>query len=472
MSRRRLPHLTAVAVGVLLGGALAPSATAAHDLRATTVNGPGQVYVGSTVHATIKIDNLGDPLIGGYVAQVVLSEDVVIDASDTVVGSVTSDVLGSQTVGCTIPFGLPDVPHVWGLHVMAPGDDDVTNNWNVGPFVNVFYVDLALDDPSPITVAVNAFGPVPDPIPVTVNNVGTPSSIVVFDVEELTPADWLMVDAPNSFAVGGFPGNDVFLRIDHAGLVPGVYTTTLRFRNSYYMDDYEDLDLTLVVGRAVFKPGDKIFGQIAGAGDIDELEFDAVAGMKLVVRVRSSSGDIVPKLSLVDPDGYVDDVVVFKHSKQLVKKLLKAKGSGRYVLRVEGKKGTKGGYAIKTHRKMPKSANAHTRKFKGLGYEEAAVAPALLLPGGTLEYAIAPNSKFEGPLGLSVKLPAGSLMDLSGAMDVLPNGTVKIEGLDNEDACGCFELWIDGFGGGPKEKVKVMVLPTQPQQGKGKVYVD
>lgn len=467
--------VTIVAGALLLAGVtMSSSALAAPpDLRATTVGGPGQVNVDSNVLATIKIDNLGDPITSDYFAEVVLSQDTIIDPTDVVVATLTSDFIGSQSILCYIPNGILDVPHIWGLRVTQIEDTDLSNNWTVGPFVNVQYVDLALDDPSPISVAVNAYGPKPEPIAVTVSNVGTDSSIVVFGVEKLSSADWLTVDAPNSFAVGGLPGNDVFLLIDQFGLAPGVYATSLRFQNSYYEEDYEELDVTLTVGRALFNPGDKIFGQIDGPGDVDELEFDAVLDMKLVLRIRSNSGDLKPKVSIVDEFDTVIDTVTLKHSGKHVKKILKLKGvGGRHVLRIEGAGGTSGGYAIRTHRLMPKRATMHSKKFKGLDSEETAFVPTALLPGGVLEFAIDPNSKFEGPLAIGLSTPGGTMIDLSSAMDTLPSGIVKIEGIKNVDECGCFILSIGGFGGGSKEKVKVMVLPYQPQQGHGKVYID
>lgn len=467
-----LPRLLAGTVFLGSVFASASATAAAPDLRATTVGGPGQVNADSKVLATIKIDNLGDALTGDYLAEVVLSQDLLVDAADPVVATITSDFIGSQSVLCTIPWGMADVPHIWGLRVTIAGDSDVTNNWTLGPFVNVLFVDLALDDPAPISAAVHVGGPTLDAIPVTVSNAGTVGSIVVFAVEKLVPAPWLTINAPNSFAVGGLPGNDVLLMVDHAGLTPGLYSTTLRFQDSYYPADFEDLEVTLTVGSAVFNPGDKIFGQIAGTGDQDRLEFDAVKGMKLVLRIRSSSGDLKPILSVVDPSGDVSDFIKLKHSKKTVKKVLKIKSSGRYALQIEGAPGTEGGYAIRSHRRLPKTATAHVRKFKGLDAGATGIVPTLMLPGGTMEYSVIPNSKFEGPVALGMTIPSGVSLDLSSSLTTTAAGTLLIEGLEVNDDSGEFQLAVGGFGGGAKEKVKVLVLPWQPQQGHGKVYID
>jgi len=473
---RHFPAVRRIAAVVLTGAFLAVSPSWAEvespDLRAASVNGPGQANVDSTVLATINIENLGLPFTGNYVAEVVLSEDLFVDPSDVVVATIIDDFVGPQSVVCSIPYGVPDVPHIWGLRVFHPDDENPANDWTIGPFINILFVDLALDDPAPITAVTQAFGPKLAPIPVRVNNVGTPGGILVFCVEDMTPAPWLTLDPPDSFAVGGLPGNDIFLTVDHAGMLPGTYSTTLRFTNIYHEEDFEDLQVSLDVGPAMFHPGQKIHGQISTPGDEDELVFDGVKGMKLMLRVRSPSGDLKPRISILDGKGTVTSSVTFKHSAKWVKKVLKLTGSGRCSMRVDGVGDTTGHYAILTHRRMPKKGRAHVKKFKGLPVEGEAVAEALILPGGVLEYAIRPNPKFAGPIGLGLMMPSGHPFDLSGAASGTPSGGVIVEGLEIGDECGRVDLSITGFGGGPKEKLKVLVLPWQPQQAKGKIYLD
>jgi hypothetical protein len=483
--------LSGLALSVAILAAPSASATTGPlqpDYAAMFVAGPGQVYADSNVIATVTIWNLGGnpEYWNDYLAEVVLSLDNVIDPTDTVVGSFESNFVGTgYPVSCYVPWGLPDSPHYWGLRITHVFDSDQTNNNLIGPMTNVMYTDLALEDPSPIQAFVRQNEPLLDPIAVRVNNDGTPNSILVFCVEQVDPAPWLVVDAPNSFAVGGIPGNDVFLYLDHKGLLPGTYTTYLKFINTYYPLDFEILEVTLTVGLPKFRAGDRIFGQIGAAGEQDELEFNAVEGMKLVMQVRSTSGDVKPKITVLwkENDDYPEftttsehivDVITLKHSNQLVKKVIKlpAAPEGLFTLRVEGADGTSGGYIIHTKRKMPKRGNSYVQKFKGLAEGETAIAFAHLLPGGMLDFSVDPNAKFEGPLGLGVTTPSGSGINLTGYTQSMPTGDVLVEGIEGGAECGCFDLAFTGFGGGAKEKLRVLVLPYQPPQGKAKVYVD
>ena len=468
------PSLASIARLTLLAALLVAPAgiPGAPDLAALTINGPGQVVAGSDVLATLRIENHGDPLPGNYLAHIVLSEDLVIDGADPVVATLDDDFLGAQSVLCSIPLGLPDIPHTWGLLIQpAAGETELDNNWSVGPLTNVLFVDLELADDAPIEAFVRTGNESLAPIPVTLTNIGTPDSIVVFTSTVLSPAPWLEIDAPSSFAVGGQPGNDVFLEITHDGLAPGTFSTTIRFQDVYHPDDYEDLEVTLTVGPAYFRPGDKIHGQIGTLSDVDELEFDAVEGQKLVLRVNNQKGSLSARISILDEKGTVEASKVFKHKKSgSLKKLLKVKTSGRKTLRIESKKGA-GQYSILTKRRMPKQARARVLKIKGFGPEDSYEATALMLPEGRLDISFEPNAKFTGALTMGLTGPTGSIYDVSGALSD-PGGGLSLEGLENGEACGAFKISLSGFDGGKKSKVKLRLFPWQPQQGKGKVYVD
>ena len=466
---------TLLAPSALLAALMAPSATAseeAPDLKAVFVNGPGQVVADSNVLATLRIENHGAPLVGNYVAHVVLSQDLVIDETDTVVATLDDDFLGAQSVSCHIPHGMPDVQHAWGLRIEpAAGETNLADNWAVGPFTNVLFVDLELVDDAPIEAFVRAADETLEPIPVSLTNVGTPNSIVVFTTELLTPAPWLEIDAPSSFAVAG-QTNDVFFEVSHDGLSPGTYSTTVRFQNVYHADDYEDLSLTLTVGPAYFRPGDKIHGQIGTKADIDELEFDAVEGQKLVIRYKNQKGSLSARISILDEKGTVEASKVFKHKKGgTLKKILKAKSSGRKTLRIESHKGA-GQYSILTKRRMPKEARPRVVKLKGLSEESVVDATMLLLPGGRIDVGADPNASFTGDLGMGLLGPSGFVYDVAGLTLADPSGGFLLEGLEVGNDCGAFKVSLHGFGGGKKAKVKLRLMPWQPQQGKGKVYVD
>jgi len=441
------------------------------DLRATTISGPGQAFAGSNLLATVVIDNIGGPLIGNYTAHVVLSEDLTIDGSDPIVATLNDSFLGAQSVDCALPQDLDDVKHIWGIRIEpAAGEVEVGNNWNVGPFCDVVNVDLELAEPGPIQAFVRTSDESMDPIAVGVMNVGTPESIVVFSTSMLAPVPWLEIDAPNSFAVGGQPANDIFLNVHHAGLVPGDYQTTLRIQNIYHPADFEDVEFQLTVGPSFFRPGDKIFGQIGTTADVDELEFDAVAGQRLVLKVKNDDGSLNARISVLDEKGNVEASKVFKHSKDLLKKILKVKTSGRKLMRIESKKGA-GSYSIQSSRIMPKKAMPRTIKLKGLAEGSTFETKALLLPGSKLDFSVDPKNGFSGALAVGLEGPTGASFDLSGATTFL-SGALAVEGIEADGECGAFEVAVGGFGGGKKEIVKLRIRPWHPQQGKGKVYVD
>lgn len=447
---------------------VAPDAAAQADLKAQLVSGPGIVHVNTKALVTIDVANLGDPLAGDITTEVVLSQDLVIDAGDPIVGSFTDSILGLRTVLCDVPLGLPDVPHVWGLRVLpAPGEVNVADNIVLGLTANVIKVDLALADPAPITVAVNLDDDLLEPIPVTVRNAGTAGGILVFTVEDLGNVPWLTIDPPSSFAIGGETGNDVSLRFDHTALPAGTYSTTLRFESWILAADAEELEVTLTVGPARFIPGDRFQGQISEIGETDEIAVDAVQGLLLKLRLKTQSGNLKPRIEVIDPDGIVEKVIAFKASSEWIERKYKVKRSGDYLLRIRGAGDSLGGYAVRTGRALPKKAHPRVVKVKGPAPAEV---PVLLLPGAYLEFSATPNSAFDGPLSLGLETPSGAMFDITTFARPGPKGGLIVEGLQVTD-CGRYDIRVAGFGGQAGENVKVHVLPSQPQKGKGKIYL-
>ncbi|MFG0317171.1 MAG: hypothetical protein ACF8XB_07860, partial [Planctomycetota bacterium JB042] len=334
----------------------------------------------------------------------------------------------------------------------------------------VYATDLELADPTPIDVFVSQDQGALEPIPVIVENVGTEGSILIFNVVELTPVPWLTVDPPTSFAIAGEDGNEVHLTIDHTQLAQGVHTTTVRFRNFQHPDDFVDLPVTVNVGAARFVPGDAILGQMSTPGDIDEIQFTALEGMKLKLNVKVLAGKLKPLVTVVDPDGAIEKIVKFKGSKSGITKGIKLKRSGEYMLRISGKKDSLGIYQMKTKAKFPKAGRARNLKWKGLPNGDLAVAEALMLPGGTLEFAADPNGVFSGPVTLGLTDPSGAMFDVSSFMTSAASGEVAVEGLPIVET-GAYLITAGGFGGGKKEKLKLAILPFQPPAGKGKIYL-
>lgn len=461
------------AVGAaLIALAGASTAEAQVDLVAQLVNGPGMVHIDQTVLVTINVGNLGDPLVGTYTSELILSDDFEIgDADDLVVATDVSSSFVTRSVQAYIPFGVPDVQHFWALRVTPADGETVTNNNIIfGSAVNVISTDLVLDDPTPIDIFVSESESSLPPIPVVVSNGGTAGSILIFNVFEVTPVPWLSIDPTSSFAIAGQDGNELNISIDHTLLTKGVHTVTLRFRNFQNVNDVHDLVVTVKVGAARIVPGDRVFGLISTPGDVDEVQFTGLEGTRLALTLKALAGNLKTTVTIVDPDGDTEKVLKFKPSKSGTKKVYKLKRSGEYTLQLQGKGTSQGVYQMKTKAKLPKSARARKVKMKGLPVGGSGFADALMLPGGTLEFSADPNSKFIGPVVIGFTDPSGAIFDVSSFQSTAATGEVAVEGLPINET-GRYLISVSGFGGSKKEKVKLSILPFQPPAGTGKIYL-
>ncbi len=465
-SRHPKRLLLVLALAATLGG----QAAAQVDLVADVIIAPGQVHVGNGNLVTVRIENDGTPLVGNYTAHIILSKDLVIDPlTDTVVHTITSNFFGQQSPVVMIPWSMDEGTHIWGLYLeAAPGEVNLVNNWLVGTTVNVFKTDLQIDDPTPVEVFTR-LDEEPPSVLVTVSNIGTPASIVVFTIDPVTPAPWLVIETPSSFAVGGEPGNDVELRFDKTGLPVGSYSTKLRFQNYSNPSDFEELDITLSIGLPDFEPGQRLVGQVSLTNDLDQVAFFGVKGERVRFRVGARSGDIKPRLNIIDPDGITEKVLQFKFSlNKAIRKAHKLKKSGEYTLTIDSDGDTIGGYFVKTGRKLPLKARKRNLTIDNPG--GPAAVEVLILPNAILEFLIEPNGKFAGPLAVGFSTPTGAAFDVSANAVVGPGGEYLVEQLIL-DECGAFKINLAGFGLDPKEAIDVYLLPVQPRLGTGRVYL-
>lgn len=457
----------AAAAAALFGAT--PTAVGQVDLVADSAYGPGRVYLNTSVTVNINVQSIGDPLVGDYVAEVILSNDMVVDAGDTVVATVINDFYGLQTVVASIPSNMQEGIYAWGLRVLpAAGEVSLANNDRLTDPVEVARTEIELEDSGPLQVFVRASDAELATVPVVVNNAGSLGSVLIFTVQDLGAMPWLDIDPLSSFSIAGDPGNAINLTFDHTSLEPGAYSTTLRFTNYNLPSDTQDLLVEFTVGEAFFVPGVKIEGQISSGADVDSMQFDGLAGMRLKLRVKATSGDIKPSATFVDPDGLVEKVITFKHTGKYVTKSYKLQKTGEYTLEMRGATGS-GGYKITTDRLLPKKARHHKQKVTapGGGLAECEV---LLLPGAILEFAAHPNARFAGPLGLGLTTPGGSAFDVGPFASPGDGNDLIVEGIELEDS-GAAVISITGFGADPKAKVTMTMLPVQPEKGKGKIYL-
>lgn len=462
LSTRMLPS----AFAVLLAGA----ANAATDLAPISVVGAGTSYTKAPTLVTVNVANFGDPLVGSYTLEVLLSTDAVIDGSDLTVGTLSTSAIGSVNVPVTLPANALTGLLYWGVRLSnVQGETSTANNASIGTQTYVQSLDLELDDPSPIVFSVRPTDVTTLLDEIKVVNNGSAGSVAVFSVETLSPASWLEFDPPSSFAVAGGNGQAVSIRANYEGLEPGTYTTTLHFESYLDANDFIDLPITLVVGKSKFIPGDRLLGQVGTINDKDEMNFDAVKGEKLVLSFKVKAGNLQPRVEVVNPLGDVESTVDFANG-AILKKVIKLKLSGEYTLRVIAKDGNStGSYLIKSSRKLPKTARARVLKIAKPESGPATVE-VRLLPGATLDFAMSPGKKFAGPATLSFVNPLGNSLDITNNIQPAAAGHVRVEDVETK-MTGSYVIQIAGFGSDPKAKATIRVLPVQPKKGNAKVYI-
>lgn len=467
----RFHSLRTAVLPVILSAAFATHALAdpsTPDLVAVSMVGPGTANLNTQSLVAINVANTGDP-VATYHGEIVLSADATVDGGDYVVGAFDTAVgNGSQVL--TIPADAPTGLQHWGLRIApAAGEVDAADNAVIGTQVYVLSLDLVLADPSPIVFSVRPTDDKELVADVTVTNLGTEGSVLVFSATALTPAPWLEITPPSSFAVAGEDGNAMQLKANYKGLVPGTYSTTLRFQDWAIDSDYEDLEVKLVVGDPKFVIGDRLVGQIATPGDSDDIKFDAIKGLILTLKLAIKSGELAPVVTLIDPDGDVEQTVEFAHASHPQYKTAKLKKSGEYTLKLTDAGDATGAYALKTNRKLPKSAKPRLLNLGNPGGGTSDVE-VRMLPEATLDFSVKPNAKFAGPVLLGFMNPVGGPYDIVANIQNGGNGSLRVEDVELENV-GSYEIQVGGFGGDPKAKAKVHVLPVQPPVGKSKLYL-
>ncbi len=108
-------------------------------------------------------------------------------------------------------------------------------------------------------------------------------------------------------------------------------------------------------------PGQRLWGEV-GPQERLTVVLDGLAGMELTVRARAFRGsDLLPALSLVDPDGVavpLSTVTRESHGgRRVTLRRLTLEQTGLYELAIEGVFGTTGGFDLRTTGRMPRSVS-------------------------------------------------------------------------------------------------------------------
>ena len=437
------------------------------DLVALSVQGPDSAQVGGFAFVNTFIVNLGGPLTGTIDFEILLSEDLVIDASDVVVTQISTGFVGALNNAVTIP-DLPPGKYNWALRVSQTTDEVVTfNNEIVGGQTNLFEIDLCLD--STKAVSASAFKGATNPADhvIEVSNCGSGGSIMIFTATFDPPAPWLKVTPGTSFAVAGGTGQPVSLKFDVTGLEVGEYATQVLFQNFNKPSDFEIVPVTLTIGEARFVPGDTLLGEIE-EGDVDEALFDAVKGMTLSIKFTTTFGNLKPTIDIIDDQNATVKSWKLKSGANKIKKSVKLKKTGTYRLRVTSRKQSLGAYEITTKRNLPKKAEPLVTKATADDSLTADVK-VLSLADATLALVVDPTKKHTGTVDVSVYDPSGLPVDIGAFVTSTKSGGIALSGLPLPDL-GAYIVRVGGFGAAG-EKVKVTTDPTQPAPGAAIVIV-
>lgn len=444
-----------------------PALAQAPDLVALSIQGPGQSQLGASASVNTFIVNLGGPLVGDIEFDILLSQDLTIDESDTVVLEHSTAFVGALNVPVTIPDTLSPGTYNWGIRVKPQATEVTTfNNEVLGGQVDLFLLDLVLDTNAPIAVSTVQGGADPSDITLQATNAGSGGAILIFNASMEPSVPWVSVTPTTSFVVAGGLAQPVVISFNTSGLPVGEHVTALRIASFADPTDFELIPITLTIGEAHFDIGDTLIGEILDPADDDVALFEMVAGEKLQVKFTTSFGNIKPTVEIISEDTGLVDTWNFKNKAQNSKQTFKAKSSGLYRLRIIGRDGTLGAYVVKTARKLPKKALEQRLKVKagGTGLVQVAVRA---LSGATLDFTAEPKGG-SSTLAVQIADPNGGTLDISGLVQQTSSGGLDAAGVPMNDV-GEYLMTITGVGNG--KKVKLVITPTQPDAGTTTVLV-
>jgi len=241
------------------------------------------------------------------------------------------------------------------------------------------------------------------------------------------------------------------------------------------VDDAEGLgkEGTLVVfefkSRKSFVPGDRIEGSLPSAGDIREVVFQGVKGMKLKLTVTELTGTLQPKITLFDPagEGVWTKKFDFTASDQSAKQTLDA--DGLYRIRIEGRNDTAGTLALLTDRKDSDAMEFVKKTLKDKDGSGDAETSFRALAGASADISVEPNGKWSAAPTVLITDRNGNEIDVSGLTSEDGND-VLVTGLPLNDT-DAFRVVVDDYPYGTNAKVKVKVTITQPALSNGTVQL-
>ncbi|MFG0319458.1 MAG: hypothetical protein ACF8XB_19465, partial [Planctomycetota bacterium JB042] len=199
-----------------------------------------------------------------------------------------------------------------------------------------------------------------------------------------------------------------------------------------------------------------------GEPDTDEAWFLGLKGTKLKVKAMVLSGDLKPRVTVMDGKGTFLAKLEFDPSDPKTASY-RLKETGVFRLRVRGlKKGgapTTGSYRVETKAKLPKKWTEVSVKKKAKA-GEAIEVPFLALPGTRLDGLVVLKKGYGASPGAGLVLPSGEEIDL--APFLTPQDGALVLTAVPVDEFGVHRLRIPAGTEGNKSKVKVELLLDPP----------
>lgn len=290
----------------------------------------------------------------------------------------------------------------------------------------------------------------------------------------LTPSGGTQPTGAGINSVGSF---------DVTGLTKGTYTTTLEFRNTAAPNDATqtfDVPVTLIVANPKFVPGQRLLGTVPTADKIRSIDVDVLAGMKMTFRIRTTEGNLKPRIQILDAQGAELKTFAFKSSKKFAKKTIGFANNGAHTVRIFGDGVTTGAFEITTKRKLPKLALPRSIKNVTATEDYLIVElPVLSLKGALLNVNVIGTTFNANTLTRTFLTPTESVYNVGAYSQSVGNGaylvqvpltqtgeyTLRLSGFNTKDM-------VTGLKPNPPEKCTVSISPNQPVEGEGSVDLD
>ncbi|MBL8694079.1 MAG: SBBP repeat-containing protein [Planctomycetes bacterium] len=355
------------------------------------------------------------------------------------------------------------------VDTVLSGQDAFVMRVNLGPVPVLALAELKNTDKTDDTVVIEYEVGEATPVIVnrTIQNLGSPTSVLSWIVEELTDAPWLAQTPDQGQVVAEEAGQTVVLAADPTGLAVGPFTTTLRFTNEDETTQKIDVPVLLTVQEgtvADFVVGDSLNGSIAFNGEFDAGRFEGLSGETVTVAVASTvqAETLKPEIRFQDSVGGTTlKTFVLPHSTKVAKRNYKLTSSGTFRLRVTGTSPTTGGYSITTSSKLPANAKPFTKKNavpKSNGFPVDVLVG--LKAGGKLDATVLPTTTITGPLAVALLSPSGTSIDVTAQTQPFGANGLQLVQVPITQT-GNHTLRVTGIAT-KKEKVTIAVTPQLP----------